>query len=64
MVPFHLSSHDIVIEWHHETVENLLRGIQSMYDDIRIQAITTCATAVLERPRVAATPEDPGESQD
>ncbi|XP_006240423.1 HEAT repeat-containing protein 4 isoform X2 [Rattus norvegicus] len=50
----------LIIEWHHETVENLLRGIQSMYDDIRIQAITTCATAVLERPRVAANPEDPG----
>ncbi|GAB1297607.1 HEAT repeat-containing 4 [Apodemus speciosus] len=47
-----------VIEWHHETVENLLRGMQSMYDDIRIQAIITCATAALERPRIAAKPED------
>ncbi|XP_052041424.1 HEAT repeat-containing protein 4 [Apodemus sylvaticus] len=49
----------LIIEWHHETVENLLRGMQSMYDDIRIHAITTCATAALERPRIAANPENP-----
>ncbi|XP_076777828.1 HEAT repeat-containing protein 4 [Arvicanthis niloticus] len=48
----------LIIEWHHETVENLLRRIQSMYDDIRVQAITTCATAALERPRIATNPED------
>ncbi|XP_031212508.1 HEAT repeat-containing protein 4 isoform X3 [Mastomys coucha] len=48
----------LIIEWHHETVENLLRGIQSMYDDIRVQAIITCATAALERPRIATNPED------
>lgn len=44
-------------------MENLLRGIQSMYDDIRVQAIITCATAALERPRIATTPENSGESQ-
>ncbi|CAH6844860.1 Heatr4 [Phodopus roborovskii] len=43
----------LIIEWHHETVENLLRGIVNMYDDKRIQAIVTCATAALERPRIA-----------
>ncbi|XP_059135511.1 HEAT repeat-containing protein 4 isoform X2 [Peromyscus eremicus] len=49
----------LIIEWHHETVENLLRGIVNMYDDIRIQAIVTCATAALERPRIATNQEDP-----
>ncbi|XP_005072864.4 HEAT repeat-containing protein 4 [Mesocricetus auratus] len=43
----------LIIEWHHETVENLLRGIVNMYDDMRIHAIVTCATAALERPRIA-----------
>ncbi|XP_036061389.1 HEAT repeat-containing protein 4 [Onychomys torridus] len=50
----------LIIEWHHETVENLLRGIVNMYDDIRIQAIVTCATAALERPRIATNKEDSG----
>ncbi|NP_001363868.1 HEAT repeat-containing protein 4 [Mus musculus] len=52
------TSWGLIIEWYHETVENLLRGIQSMYDDIRVQAIITCATAALERPRIATTPEN------
>ncbi|XP_038191941.1 HEAT repeat-containing protein 4 isoform X2 [Arvicola amphibius] len=49
----------LIIEWHHETVENLLRGIVNMYDDMRIQAIVTCATAALERPRIAPDKQDP-----
>ncbi|XP_029396404.1 HEAT repeat-containing protein 4 [Mus pahari] len=52
------TSWGLIIEWHHKTVENLLRDIQSMYDDIRVQAITTCATAALERPRITTTPEN------
>uniref|UniRef100_A0A8C5KYE5 HEAT repeat containing 4 n=1 Tax=Jaculus jaculus TaxID=51337 RepID=A0A8C5KYE5_JACJA len=48
----------LIIEWHHETVENLMRGLVSMYDDIRVQAIVTCATAALERPRIATSQED------
>ncbi|XP_057638172.1 HEAT repeat-containing protein 4 isoform X1 [Chionomys nivalis] len=48
----------LIIEWHHETVENLLRGIVNMYDDMRIQAIVTCATAALERPRIAPDEQD------
>ncbi|KAL6043239.1 hypothetical protein STEG23_022759 [Scotinomys teguina] len=47
-----------IIEWHHETVENLLRGLVNMYDDMRIQAIVTCATAALERPRIATNQQD------
>lgn len=54
----------LVIEWHHETVENLLRGIVNMYDDLRIQAIVTCATAALERPRIAPDEQDSGENLD
>ncbi|XP_016063621.1 PREDICTED: HEAT repeat-containing protein 4-like [Miniopterus natalensis] len=41
----------LIIEWHHETVEGLLRSLVDMHDDIRIHAIVTCATAALERPR-------------
>ncbi|CAO2586857.1 HEAT repeat-containing protein 4 [Lemmus lemmus] len=48
----------LIIEWHHETVENLLRGIVNMYDDVRVQAIVTCATAALERPRIAPNEQD------
>ncbi|XP_060031511.1 HEAT repeat-containing protein 4 [Erinaceus europaeus] len=42
----------LIIEWHHETIEGLLRSLVGIHDDIRIQAIVTCATAALERPRV------------
>lgn len=52
-----------VIEWRHKTIEGLLRGLVDMHDDIRIQAITTCATAALERPRIAARQGESGESQ-
>ncbi|KAK2509711.1 hypothetical protein MC885_019739 [Smutsia gigantea] len=31
----------LIIEWHHTTVEDLLRGLVNMHDDIRIQAIIT-----------------------
>ncbi|XP_013362578.1 PREDICTED: HEAT repeat-containing protein 4 isoform X2 [Chinchilla lanigera] len=47
-----------VIEWHHETVESLMRGLEDMCDHIRIQAIITCATAALECPRTAASSLD------
>ncbi|XP_023443618.1 HEAT repeat-containing protein 4 [Dasypus novemcinctus] len=43
----------LIIEWHHETVEGLMQKLVDMHDDIRIHAIITCATAALERPRIA-----------
>ncbi|XP_062945803.1 HEAT repeat-containing protein 4 [Cynocephalus volans] len=46
------------IEWHHETVESLLRSLTDMHDNIRIQAIITCATAALEWPRIATSQKD------
>ncbi|KAL4693203.1 hypothetical protein H8959_017013 [Pygathrix nigripes] len=48
----------LIIEWHHETVENLLQSLGDLHDDVRIQAITTCATAALERPRIATSQRD------
>ncbi|ELV09876.1 HEAT repeat-containing protein 4 [Tupaia chinensis] len=45
----------IIVEWHHETVENLLRSLVDLHDDVRIQAIVACATAALERPRTATS---------
>nr|XP_044629896.1 HEAT repeat-containing protein 4 isoform X2 [Equus asinus] len=47
-----------IIEWHHETVEGLLRSLGDMHDDTRIQAILTCATAALERPRIVTSQGD------
>ncbi|KAM8780222.1 HEAT repeat-containing protein 4 [Rhynchonycteris naso] len=38
----------LIIEWHHKTVEGLLRSLMDMHDDVRIEAIVTCATAALE----------------
>uniref|UniRef100_A0A673UF91 HEAT repeat containing 4 n=1 Tax=Suricata suricatta TaxID=37032 RepID=A0A673UF91_SURSU len=54
----------LIIEWHHETVEGLLQDLVDMHDDIRIQAIITCATAALERPRIATSQGDSGNSVD
>ncbi|XP_015413537.1 PREDICTED: HEAT repeat-containing protein 4 isoform X2 [Myotis davidii] len=54
----------LIIEWRHKTIEGLLRGLVDMHDDIRIQAITTCATAALERPRVAIRQGGSGNSVD
>ncbi|XP_036769161.2 HEAT repeat-containing protein 4 [Manis pentadactyla] len=48
----------LLIEWHHKTVEDLLRGLVDMHDDIRIQAIITCATAALEWPQMAISQAD------
>ncbi|KAM4853966.1 HEAT repeat-containing protein 4 isoform 1-T4 [Thomomys bottae] len=47
-----------IIEWHHETVESLKRGLQNLYDDVRIQTLITCATAALERPRITIHQSD------
>ncbi|XP_077606974.1 HEAT repeat-containing protein 4 isoform X2 [Crocuta crocuta] len=49
---------EALIEWHHETVEGLLQDLVDIHDDIRIQAIITCATAALERPRIATSQRD------
>ncbi|XP_025864336.1 HEAT repeat-containing protein 4 [Vulpes vulpes] len=48
----------LIIEWHHETIEGLMRGLVDMHDDVRIQAIITCATAALEQPRNATSQGD------
>eukprot|EP00069_Balaena_mysticetus_P000918 bmy_03570T0 len=48
----------LIIEWHHKTIEGLLRSLVDIHDDIRIQAIITCATAALERPRIAISQGD------
>uniref|UniRef100_A0A8C0ZT49 HEAT repeat-containing protein 4 n=1 Tax=Castor canadensis TaxID=51338 RepID=A0A8C0ZT49_CASCN len=48
----------LIIEWRHETLENLMQGLVALYDDIRIQAIITCATAALERPRFTTDQRD------
>ncbi|XP_057586394.1 HEAT repeat-containing protein 4 isoform X1 [Hippopotamus amphibius kiboko] len=48
----------LIIEWHHKTVEGLLRSLVDIHDDIRIQAIITCATAALERPHIAISQGD------
>ncbi|XP_006865674.1 PREDICTED: HEAT repeat-containing protein 4 [Chrysochloris asiatica] len=48
----------LIIEWHHETVEGLQRSLTGMHDDIRIQAIITCATAALEQAHLATSQED------
>lgn len=53
----------LIIEWHHATIEGLLQSLVDMHDDIRIQAIVTCATAALGRPRIAIRQGDSGESQ-
>lgn len=56
--------HTTVIEWHHETVESLLRNLTDMHDDIRIQALVTCATAALEQPVIVTSHRDAGEGKD
>ncbi|XP_059995548.1 HEAT repeat-containing protein 4 isoform X2 [Lagenorhynchus albirostris] len=48
----------LIIEWHHKTIEGLLQSLVDIHDDVRIQAIITCATAALERPRTAISQGD------
>ncbi|XP_027408168.1 HEAT repeat-containing protein 4 isoform X2 [Bos indicus x Bos taurus] len=48
----------LIIEWHHKTIEGLLQSLVDIHDDVRIQAIVTCATAALERPRAAISQGD------
>ncbi|XP_004682128.1 PREDICTED: HEAT repeat-containing protein 4 isoform X2 [Condylura cristata] len=48
----------LITEWHHMTIEGLLRSLMDMHDDIRIHAIITCATAALEHPRIAISQSD------
>lgn len=38
-----------------------MRGLVDMHDDVRIQAIITCATAALEQPWNATSQGDSGE---
>uniref|UniRef100_A0A8D0RBB9 HEAT repeat-containing protein 4 n=1 Tax=Sus scrofa TaxID=9823 RepID=A0A8D0RBB9_PIG len=47
-----------IIEWHHKTIEGLLQSLADIHDEVRIQAIITCATAALERPRITVSQED------
>uniref|UniRef100_A0A8D0G1K9 Uncharacterized protein n=1 Tax=Sphenodon punctatus TaxID=8508 RepID=A0A8D0G1K9_SPHPU len=37
--------------WENATIEGLMRGLTDIHVENRVQAIITCATAVLERPR-------------
>ncbi|XP_058511182.1 HEAT repeat-containing protein 4 isoform X2 [Ochotona princeps] len=53
----------LIIEWHHETVESLLRNLTDMHDDIRIQALVTCATAALEQPVIVTSHGDTDEDK-
>ncbi|XP_004399485.1 PREDICTED: HEAT repeat-containing protein 4 [Odobenus rosmarus divergens] len=48
----------LTVEWHHKTTEGLLQGLVDVHDDIRIQAIITCATAAVEWPRIATSQGD------
>uniref|UniRef100_A0A8C3YPT3 HEAT repeat containing 4 n=1 Tax=Catagonus wagneri TaxID=51154 RepID=A0A8C3YPT3_9CETA len=48
----------LIIEWHHKTIEGLLQSLVDIHDDVRIQAIITCATAALERPRITLSQGD------
>uniref|UniRef100_A0A4X1TKP3 HEAT repeat containing 4 n=1 Tax=Sus scrofa TaxID=9823 RepID=A0A4X1TKP3_PIG len=48
----------LIIEWHHKTIEGLLQSLADIHDEVRIQAIITCATAALERPRITVSQED------
>ncbi|XP_036590398.1 HEAT repeat-containing protein 4 [Trichosurus vulpecula] len=41
--------------WQDATVEGLLRNMKDVQDGIRIEAIITCATAAVERPRIDVT---------
>ncbi|XP_044515909.1 HEAT repeat-containing protein 4 [Gracilinanus agilis] len=48
----------IPTQWKDATVEGLVRNLKSVQDWNRTQAIITCATAALERPRFQETLED------
>ncbi|XP_036887151.1 HEAT repeat-containing protein 4 isoform X2 [Sturnira hondurensis] len=53
----------LVIEWRRKTVEGLLRSLVDRNNNTRIQAIATCATAALERPRTAISQGDPDKEE-
>ncbi|XP_074091867.1 HEAT repeat-containing protein 4 isoform X2 [Macrotis lagotis] len=48
----------LTTQWQEATVEGLLRNMTDVQDEIRIEAIITCATAAMERPRVEDTGKD------
>ncbi|XP_051833600.1 HEAT repeat-containing protein 4 [Antechinus flavipes] len=48
----------LTIRWQEATVEGLLRNLKNVQDDVKIDAIITCASAAVERPRFEIIVED------
>ncbi|XP_068948232.1 HEAT repeat-containing protein 4 [Petaurus breviceps papuanus] len=48
----------LTAQWQDATVEGLLRNMNNVQDEIRIEAIITCATAAVERPRINVIKEN------
>ncbi|XP_043845460.1 HEAT repeat-containing protein 4 [Dromiciops gliroides] len=48
----------LTTQWQDATVEGLLRNMSNIQDEIRVEAIITCATAAVERPRFEEVVED------
>uniref|UniRef100_G3W7L5 HEAT repeat containing 4 n=1 Tax=Sarcophilus harrisii TaxID=9305 RepID=G3W7L5_SARHA len=48
----------LTIRWQDATVEGLLRSLKNVQDEIKIEAIITCASAAVERPRFEVVVED------
>ncbi|XP_074146175.1 HEAT repeat-containing protein 4 isoform X2 [Sminthopsis crassicaudata] len=46
------------IRWQDATVEGLLRDLKNVQDEVKIDAIITCASAAVERPRFEVIVED------
>lgn len=47
--------------WQNATIEGLMRALTDIHDVIRVTALITCATAVLERPRLDSDSQESGE---
>nr|XP_020842001.1 HEAT repeat-containing protein 4 isoform X1 [Phascolarctos cinereus] len=48
----------LTTQWPDATVEGLLRNMNNVQDEVRVEAIITCATAAMERPRTDDIEED------
>uniref|UniRef100_A0A4X2LTJ7 HEAT repeat containing 4 n=1 Tax=Vombatus ursinus TaxID=29139 RepID=A0A4X2LTJ7_VOMUR len=48
----------LTTQWQDATVEGLLRNMNNVQDEVRVEAIITCATAAIERPRTDDIEED------
>uniref|UniRef100_A0A8C0H8H0 Uncharacterized protein n=1 Tax=Chelonoidis abingdonii TaxID=106734 RepID=A0A8C0H8H0_CHEAB len=47
--------------WQNATIEGLMRALTDIHEVIRVTALITCATAVLERPRLDSDSQESGE---